>query len=45
MFHLSDPSHRVGSMKFVEINFRRFVPHVSHLIINKWGGVMAIGSG
>lgn len=43
--HLSDPSCGVGSMRIDEINFRNFIPHVSHLITNKWGRVMLIGIG
>jgi hypothetical protein len=40
MFHLSDPSCGDKPIKFVEIDFRKFVPHVSHMIMNKWGGVI-----
>jgi hypothetical protein len=40
MFHLSNPSYGARPIKFVEIDFRNYVPHVSHLMMNKWGGFM-----
>jgi hypothetical protein len=45
MFHMSDPTYGIIAIKFFEIHFMDFMPHLSHRFTNKWVRVKAHGIG